>query len=104
MQLRHAGWTLCAAALLCSCGTRRAYESGEKLTVAAAANLTDVFGEIGSAFKARTGVEPTFSYGNTAELTKQIENGAPFDLFAAADIEHIDSLVSTGKLTAGSRA
>jgi molybdate transport system substrate-binding protein len=74
------------------------------LTVAAAANLTNVFGEIGRAFKAKTGVDAIFSYGSTAELAQQIENGAPFDLFAAADTEHVDSLVSTRKLIADSRS
>jgi molybdate transport system substrate-binding protein len=66
--------------------------------------LTDVFGEVGKAFKATTGVEVIFSYGSTAELAQQIANGAPFDLFAAADVEHVDSLVSAGRLTAASRA
>jgi molybdate transport system substrate-binding protein len=99
MQHRHTGWIVCGAALLCSCGQPKA-----KLTVAAAANLTGVFGEVGKAFKAKTGVDVIFSYGPTAELAQQIANGAPFDLFAAADIEHVDSLVSTGKLAAGSRA
>jgi len=75
-----------------------------KLTVAAAANLTDVFGRVASAFKAKTGVEVVFSYGSTAELATQIDNGAPFDLFAAADTEHVDSLVKTRKLTSDSRA
>src|SRR5258708_35822711 len=70
----------------------------------AAANLTDVFGEIGKAFKAKTGVDVIFSYGSTAELAQQIANGAPFDLFAAADTEHVDSLVSTGQLTETSRS
>jgi molybdate transport system substrate-binding protein len=37
-------------------------------------------------------------------LAQQIDNGAPFDLFAAADTEHVDSLVATQKLTADSRA
>jgi molybdate transport system substrate-binding protein len=74
------------------------------LTVAAAANLTDVFGEVGGAFKAKTGVEVVFSYGSTAELAQQIDNGAPFDLFAAADTTHVDSLVSTQKVTADSRS
>jgi molybdate transport system substrate-binding protein len=72
--------------------------------VAAAANLTDVFGEIGGAFKAKTGVEVIFSYGSTAQLAQQIENGAPFDVFAAADTEHVDSLVSKQKLIGESRA
>lgn len=72
--------------------------------MAAAANLTDVFGQIGAAFKAKTGVEVIFSYGSTAELAQQIDNGGPFDVFAAADTEHVDSLVSSRKLTADSRA
>jgi molybdate transport system substrate-binding protein len=72
--------------------------------VAAAANLTDVFAEVGRAFKTKTGTEVVFSYGPTAELAQQIDNGAPFDLFAAADTEHVDSLVKSQKLTAGSRA
>jgi molybdate transport system substrate-binding protein len=99
MHARHTGWIVCAAALLCSCAAPKA-----KLTVAAAANLTDAFGEVGKAFKATNGVDVIFSYGSTAELAQQIANGAPFDLFAAADIEHVDSLVSTGKLTTSSRA
>jgi molybdate transport system substrate-binding protein len=99
MHSRDAGWIFCAAALLCSCGPPQA-----KLTVAAAANLTDVFGEVASVFEAKTGVRVIFSYGSTAELAQQIANGAPFDVFAAADIEHVDTLISNGKLTAESRA
>jgi len=97
-------WILCVVALLGSCDTRRAPQPASKLTVAAAANLTDVFGEIGAAFKAKTGVEVVFSHGSTAELTQQIDNGAPFDVFAAADTEHVDALVSTRKLIGDSRA
>jgi molybdate transport system substrate-binding protein len=102
MRARFAGWILCAAVLLSSCSAPRPKDA--KLTVAAAANLTDVFGEVGSAFKAKTGVEVIFSYGSTAQLATQIDNGAPFDLFAAADTEHVDSLVAAHKLTGDSRA
>ena len=104
MPVRHACWILCCAALLSACGEQRDPQSRRKLTVAAAANLTDVFSEVGGRFKAKTGVDVIFSYGPTAELAQQIENGAPFDLFAAADTEHIDALVSRGKLTGDSRA
>jgi molybdate transport system substrate-binding protein len=104
MPVRHACWILCCAALLSACGEQRHPQSASKLTVAAAANLTDVFGEVGHRFTAKTGVDVIFSYGSTAELAQQIENGAPFDLFAAADTEHIDGLVSKGKLTGDSRA
>jgi molybdate transport system substrate-binding protein len=104
MFIRHAGWILCGVALLGSCNAPQNPQSAAKLTVAAAANLTDVFGEVGQAFKTKTGVDVVFSYGSTAELAQQVENGAPFDLFAAADTEHVDSLVAAHKLTAASRA
>ena len=104
MRSRQVGWLLCAAALLASCGSQRTPEAARKLTVAAAANLTDVFGEVGPAFKAQKGVDVVFSYAATAELSQQIENGAPFDVFAAADTEHIDFLVARQKLTADSKA
>ncbi len=102
MCARHTGWVLFAAALLGSCGASRPTKA--QLTVAAAANLMDVFGEVGHAFQAKTGVEVIFSYGSTAQLATQIDNGAPFDVFAAADTGHVDSLVATGKLLRDSRA
>jgi molybdate transport system substrate-binding protein len=101
-HVRYRGWILVAAALLGACSSPRPADA--KLTVAAAANLTDAFGEAGRAFQAKTGVEVIFSYGSTAQLATQIDKGAPFDLFAAADTEHVDSLVATQKLTNDSRA
>ena len=99
---RFTSLILCAAALLASCRTPPPAE--ETLTIAAAANLTDVLGEIGQAFEAKTGIKVIFSYGSTAQLATQIENGAPFDLFAAADTGHVDALVAVHKLTSESRA
>ena len=104
MSARHVSWILCYIALLSACGEQRQPQPASKLTVAAAANLTDVFGEVGHAFQAKTGVDVIFSYGPTTALAQQIENGAPFDLFAAADTEHIDALISSGKVLADSRA
>ena len=105
MLFRQAGWVLCAVALLASCGSsQRTPESASKLTVGAAANLIDVFGQVGPIFKAQKGIDVVFSYGATAELSQQIENGAPFDVFAAADTEHVDFLVARQKLTADSKA
>src|SRR3954471_15783914 len=88
---------VCAAllslALLLSagaCGRGEREAQAEEITVAAAANLTDAFGEIAKRFTARTGVRVTNSFGATADLSKQIENGAPFDVFASADVEHVE--------------
>src|SRR5262249_12317634 len=86
---------------LAACGSR---QEPDKLTVAAAANLTDVFTEVQRTFQTKTGLDVVFSYGSTVELSQQIANGGPFDVFAAADTEHIDSLVASGKLTRDSRA
>lgn len=71
------------------------------LTVAAAANLSDVFKEVTAAFTTETGIKVSLSFGSTQQLTQQIENGAPFDVFAAADTEHIDQLAREGLLAAG---
>ena len=75
-----------------------------RINVAAAANLTGVAQELGSRFEAETKIHPVFSFGSTAQLTQQIENGAPFDLFLAADAEHVEQLDKKGLLVAGSRA
>lgn len=75
-----------------------------EIVVAAAANLTDAFAEVGPRFTSKTGVRVVFSFGATADLAKQIENGAPFDVFAAADTEHVERLEQKGLLTPGSRA
>ncbi len=72
--------------------------------MAAAANLTQVFDEIGRAFKQESGIDVTFSYGPTGALAKQIENGAPMDVFAAADTEHVDELLVGGHIAPGTRA
>lgn len=74
-----------------------------ELVVAAAANLTEAFAEIGPRFTSQTGIRVVFSFGATADLAVQIKNGAPFDLFAAADTAHVDQLERQGLITPGSR-
>jgi molybdate transport system substrate-binding protein len=68
----------------------------KEINVAAAANLSDAFNELGKQFTARTAIRVVYSFGATAELAKQIENGAPFDLFASADTEHVEQLNRQG--------
>ena len=74
------------------CGGRANIPARPELNVATAANLIRVFGELGGSFERETGIHVTFSFGATAQLAQQIEHGAPFDVFAAADTEHIDEL------------
>src|SRR5580658_10706247 len=75
-----------------------------EVTVAAAANLGDVFQALGPQFEAATGIHPVFSFASTAQLAQQIENSAPFDVYAAADVDHVEQLEKKGLLVPGSRA
>ncbi|HEX5732348.1 MAG TPA: molybdate ABC transporter substrate-binding protein [Blastocatellia bacterium] len=79
-------------------------KEADEIIVAAAANLTDAFEEIGRGFTAETGIRVTYSFGATADLARQIENGGPFDVYAAADVAHVDGLVRKGFVTAETRA
>ncbi|MGA2713437.1 MAG: molybdate ABC transporter substrate-binding protein [Bryobacteraceae bacterium] len=72
------------------------------LLVAAASNLTEVAKVLGARFETETGIHAVFSFGSTAQLTQQIENGAPFDAFLAADAEHVQELDRKGLLVSGS--
>ena len=75
-----------------------------EITIAAAANLTEVAQTLGMEFEAQTKIHPVFSFGSTAVLTSQIENSAPFDVFMAADAEHADKLDKESLLMPGSNA
>src|ERR1700728_2459171 len=77
---------------------------GAQITVAAAANLTEVAQTLGMEFEAQTKIHPVFSFASTAVLTTQIENSAPFDVFLSADAEHVDKLDHEGLLVPGSNA
>jgi molybdate transport system substrate-binding protein len=83
------------------CTACHSESNSSQINIAAAANLTDAFAELGKQFTAETGIRVTYSFGATADLSRQIENGAPFDVFASADVEHIEQLNSKSLLTAG---
>ena len=66
------------------------------LTVSAASDLTYAFGEIGKQFEAETGHKVVFNFGSTGQLTQQIEQGAPVDVFAAANVSFVEDLERQG--------
>lgn len=92
--------------LVNACSTRNEPHNAtppDEIIVAAAANLTDAFAELGERWTKKSGVRVRFSFGATADLAKQIENGAPFDVFAAADVEHVADLDRKNLLTHGTQ-
>ena len=76
----------------------------DELTIAAASDLTPAFEEIGRAFESANKTKVVFTFGSTGMLTRQIENGAPFDLFAAANVSYIDELDKKGLIISDSKA
>jgi len=70
-----------------------------KLTIAAASSLAFALKEVVREFEAETGHGAVISFGSTGKLARQIENGAPFDLFFAAHESYIKQLVAKGLIT-----
>ncbi len=67
-------------------------QAAAPLTVFAAASLTDVFKALGQQWQARTGQTIRFSFAASSTLARQVEQGAPADLFASADETWMDYL------------
>lgn len=89
--------------LVClSCGNGEGGRE-EALTVSAAISLKDAFDEIGRAFRAKSGRTVNFNYGASGTLQRQIENGAPVDLFASAGERQMDELEKKGLIEAETR-
>jgi molybdate transport system substrate-binding protein len=89
-----------AVLLVLSCSSS-AYEA--ELNVAAAASLHEVFQELARSFKQESGISIIPSFAATGQLAQQIRNGAPYDVFTAADSAHIDALIDENLLEHQSR-
>ncbi len=90
--------------ILCASSCSRTNTQPQEITVAAASDLTAAFEEIGREFESSQKVKVVFVFGSTGMLTKQIENGAPMDLFAAANVSYIDQLEQKGLIVSGTKA
>ncbi|MFO0629692.1 MAG: molybdate ABC transporter substrate-binding protein [Polyangiales bacterium] len=90
-------------ALLVAAGCSRAAPDAP-VRVAAAADLALAFEALGRRFTAQTGRRVVFSFGSTGMLARQIREGAPFDVFAAAHVSYIDAVVATGACDGATRA
>ncbi|WP_027133381.1 molybdate ABC transporter substrate-binding protein [Geminicoccus roseus] len=90
---------LLALGLLLPAGAR----AGETITVFAAASLKNALDEAMAAFTTRTGTDVVASYAASSALAKQIEAGAPADLFISADLSWMDYLDGQGLIDPASR-
>ncbi len=95
---------LLAASLLCLLTPQTACRShSADLQVAGAASLANAYEEIGHAFTQKTNIEIRFSFSSSGKLAQQIEHGAPFDVYAAANMSFVDRVIAAKAATAKTR-
>ena len=72
------------------------FASAQEITVAAAADMSAALPELVDAYTKKTGQTVKLSFGASGNLTNQIENGAPFDIFFSADEQYPQQLIKEG--------
>jgi len=75
----------------------------EKVTVYTAASTTDALNEIGAHYQEATGVQVVYSFAASSALAKQIEQGAPAEVFISADQRWMDYLADKNLIINDSR-
>ena len=73
------------------------------LTVFAAASMKNALDDIDAAYTAKTGVKIVVSYGPSSGLAKQLEQGAPADVFISADTDWMDYAAGRKSISEPSR-
>jgi len=88
---------LLSVLVVTTCGCTTTSTQSTKLTVYAAASLTGAFNQTAQAFEANnTGVNVTFNYAGSQVLATQLQQGASADVFASADLTHMNSVKNAG--------
>ena len=77
--------------------------AAEDITVFAAASLKNAMDEVAAGFEAAAGHGVTVSYAGSSALARQIELGAPADVFVSANPGWMDRLDEAGKIEGGTR-
>ena len=88
--MRRTVASVLAATLAPACSARASTPSDARITVLAAASLTEAFEDLGR------GAEVTFSFAGSQQLVAQVEAGAPVDVVATADPDAMDRLARAG--------
>lgn len=80
------------------------FPAPNEVRVFAAASLTDALTEIAASYKRATTDRVAFNFAASSVLARQIESGAPADLFLSADEAKMDALAKRGLIVPTSRA
>ncbi|MCA1550603.1 molybdate ABC transporter substrate-binding protein [Bradyrhizobium sp. BRP19] len=92
-----------AFVILASTAVAPAAAEDKTITVFAAASMKNALDEIDAAYTARTGVKFSVSYAASSVLAKQIEQGAPADVFVSADTDWMDYAIAKKTINEPSR-
>ncbi|WP_057923437.1 molybdate ABC transporter substrate-binding protein [Lysobacter capsici] len=97
--------TLCCVtcALAAGFAAARTPAAAEPITVFAAASLKESFDEAAAAYQKATAQPVRVSYAASSALARQIEQGAPADVFVSADLDWMDYLRERKLIDDGSR-
>lgn len=93
-------WVASAALLAAFSGTTMA---AENITVFAAASLTNALQDIAAQYKKEKQVDVVSSFASSSTLARQIEQGAPADLFISADQQWMDYAIDKQQIVANTR-
>jgi molybdate transport system substrate-binding protein len=74
---------------------------GDEILVAAAASLTDALKDIGNSYQANSKYKVNFTFASSSTLARQIQEGAPADIFFSADLAQMDRIEKSGRLEPG---
>src|ERR1035441_2208887 len=72
------------------------FATAQEITVAAAADMSAALPQLADAYTKKTGQTVKLSFGASGNLTNQIRNGGPFDVFFSADEQSPQQLISEG--------
>jgi molybdate transport system substrate-binding protein len=92
---------LVAALVVFLCAWTPPPARAEEILVSAAASLTDVLKEIAAGYQAKSQNTVRFNFGASNALARQIEEGAPADIFFSADLAQMHFLDNRGRLEPG---
>jgi molybdate transport system substrate-binding protein len=92
-----------AVVLLWGSASSPATAEDKTLTVFAAASMKNALDDIDTAFTAKTGIKVSASYAASSTLAKQIEQGAPADIFVSADTDWMDYAVGKKNIDEATR-
>jgi molybdate transport system substrate-binding protein len=102
-MFQYARKSISVAAVFLLLAGSQTYALADNILVSAAASLTDVLKEISTAYQAKSKHTVKFNFGPSSGLARQIDEGAPADIFFSADLPQMDNLDKKSRLEPGTR-